>query len=76
MEDKKEWEELEKWNTQRIINEKENSKFYYEEFNKNKKIDKLSKKLNVVGLILRIITHIIVFIGLIIVMQFITSKVF
>ena len=76
MEDKKDLEELEKWNTQRIINEKENSKFYYEEFKENKKIDKFSKKLNIAGLILRIITHIIVFIGLIIVIQFIASKAF
>ena len=64
MVDKRDLDELEKWNTQRIINEKEKSKFYYEEFTKNKKIDKFSKVLKNTTIILRIITHIIVFIGL------------
>lgn len=65
---KNDLEELEKWNTQRIINEKEKSKFYFEEFNKNKKMEKFTKGLGITVTIVRIIVHIIIgisiFIGL------------
>ena len=45
MNNKNEWDELEKWNTKRIINEEENSKFYFEEFRKNKKNREIFKKI-------------------------------
>ena len=75
MVDKNDLDELEKWNTQRIINEKEKAKFHYEEFTKNKKIDKFSKILKIAGIVLRIISHIIVLIGIIIGMIFLCSKI-
>lgn len=65
---KNDLEELEKWNTQRVINEKEKSKFYFEEFNKNKRMEKFTKGLGITITIVRIIVHIIIgvaiFIGL------------
>lgn len=75
MDNKKDWDELEKWNTQRIIDEKEKAKFYYEEFNRNKKIDKFTKGLNIIGMVLRIIAHIIVLIGIIIGLEFLYSRI-
>lgn len=74
MVDKNDLDELEKWNTQRVINEKEKSKFYYEKFDKNKKIDRFSKVLKITGIVLRIIAHIIVLIGIIILLVFLYSK--
>ena len=66
--DKNDLEELEKWNTQRVINEKEKSKFYFENFNKNKRMEKFTKGLGIIGTIVKIIVHIIIgvaiFIGL------------
>ncbi len=62
MDNKKEWEELEKWNTQRIINEKEKSKFYFEEFNKNQNVDTLVKGLKISGNVIKTITLIIILI--------------
>lgn len=75
MDNKNEWDELEKWNTQRIINEKEKSKFYNEEFRKNKKIEKITKGLNITGIVLRIIGHIIVLIGIIIGLGFLYARI-
>ena len=66
MDNKNDWEELEKWNAQRIIEEKEKSKFYFGEFKRNKKIDKISKGLNITGIIFRIIVHSIILIAIII----------
>lgn len=62
MDNKKDWDELEKWNTQRIINEKEKSKFYFEEFNKNKKIDTFVKGLKIGGSGFKLITFVIILI--------------
>lgn len=62
MENKNDWDELEKWNTQRIIDEKEKSKFYFEEFSKNKKIDTFVKGLKVGGSVFKLITFIIILI--------------
>lgn len=62
MDNKKDWDELEKWNTQRIINEKEKSKFYFEEFNENKKVDTFVKGLKVTGSVFKLITFIIILI--------------
>lgn len=75
MVDKNDLDELEKWNTQRIINEKEKSKFYYEKFNKNKKLDSFTKGLNITGLILRILAHIIVLIAIIIGIQLLAARI-
>ena len=75
MDNKNDWDELEKWNTQRIINEKEKSKFYNEEFRKNKKIEKITKGLNITGIVLRIIGHIIVLIGIIIGLGFLYARI-
>jgi len=62
MDNKDDWDELEKWNTQRIINEKENAKFYFEEFNKNKKVDTFVKGLKISGSVMKLITFIIILI--------------
>lgn len=62
MDNKNDWEELEKWNTQRIIDEKEKSKFYFEEFNKNKKIDTFVKGLKISGSVMKLITFVIILI--------------
>ena len=75
MDNKNEWEELEKWNTQRIIDEKEKSKFYFEKFNKNKKIDKISKGLNITGIIIRILAHIILLIAIIIGISILAARI-
>lgn len=74
MANKNEIEELEKWNTQRILNEKDKSKFYYEKFDKNKTIDRFSKVLKIIGIVLRIIGHIIVLIGIIIGLIFLYGR--
>ena len=75
MSNKKDLEELEKWNMQRIIEEKEKSKFYFENFDKNKKIDKLSKILKTTGMIVRILAHIIIFIAIIIGIQLLAARI-
>lgn len=75
MVDKKEWDEIEKWNTQRIIGEKEKTKFYYEKFEKNKNIDKVTKSLKITGIILRIIAHIVLLIAIIIGIQILATKI-
>ena len=62
MDNKNDWDELEKWNTQRIINEKEKSKFYYEEFNRNEKVDTVVKGLKVTGGVFKLITFIVILI--------------
>lgn len=66
MDNKKDWEELEKWNTQRIINEKEKSKFYFDEFSKSKNVDTFVKVLKISGNVLKMITFIIILIVLLI----------
>ena len=71
MDNKDDWNELEKWNTQRIINEKEKSKFYYEEFSKNEKIDIAVKGLKVTGGVFKLITFIIILIVVFILATFI-----
>ena len=75
MENKNDWDELEKWNTQRIIDEKEKSKFYFEEFRKNKRIDKFSKKLNITGWVFRIIAYIIISIAVFIGVQILAGRI-
>lgn len=75
MDNKNDLDELEKWNIQRIINEKEKSKFHYEEFTKKKNIDKFSKVLKITGTVLRILAHIIVLIGIIIGLVFLYAKI-
>ncbi len=78
MDNKSDWDEIEKWNTQRIINEKEKSKFYNEKFRKNKKIENITKGLKITGIIIRVLTHIIlliaIFIGISILATRIASK--
>lgn len=75
MNNKKDWDELEKWNIGRIQSEKEKSKFYFEEFNKNKKINNFAKGLNITGWIFRILAHIVVAIAIIIGLQFLSAKI-
>ena len=75
MDNKKDWEELEKWNIQRVQEEKEKSKFYYEEFNRNKKIEKFTKGLNITGIIFRIIVHSIILIAIIIGIKILYARV-
>ena len=74
MVDKNDLDELEKWNTQRIINEKEKGKFHYEEFTKKNNVDKFSRVLKITGMTLRILAHIIVFCGIIIGLIFLYSR--
>jgi len=74
MDNKNEWDELEKWNTQRVINEKEKSKYYNEEFRKNKKIENVTKGLKIAGIIFRILAHIVVLIAIIIGLSILAAR--
>lgn len=67
MSNKNDWEELEKWNAQRIDNEKEKTGFYFEEFKRNKKIDVASR---FTELILKIVAFVVVIILLFILVEF------
>lgn len=75
MDNKNEWEELEKWNTQRIIDEKEKSKFYFEKFNKNKKVENITKGLKITGIIIRVLAHIILLIAIIIGISILAARI-
>ena len=75
MDNKKDWDELEKWNTQRIINEKEKSKFYNEEFRKNKKVENITKALKITGIIIRVLAHIILLIAIIIGISILAARI-
>mgnify|MGYP003292858522 CR=1 FL=1 len=75
MDNKNDWDELEKWNTQRIIDEKEKSKFYNEEFRKNKKIENITKGLKITGIIIRVLVHIILLIAIIIGISILAARV-
>lgn len=75
MDNKGDLEELEKWNAQRIVNEKEKSKFYFEEFEKKKNIDRFTKGLEIIGTIIRIIIHIIILIAIFIGLQFLYARI-
>lgn len=74
MDNKNDLDELEKWNIQRIINEKEKTGFYFEKFEKNKKIDKFTKGLGITGTIFRTIFHIIILIAIFIGLQLLYAR--
>ena len=75
MDNKKDWEEIEKYNMERIQNEKEKSKFYFEEFKRNKKLDIFSKGLNITGWIFRIIIYIIILIFVITGIELLSARI-
>jgi len=75
MNNKNDLEELEKWNIQRVIEEKEKLKFYFEKFEKNKKIDKFSRRLKIIGITIRILVHIILLIAIIIGISILAARI-
>lgn len=59
MDNKNEWDELEKWNKERLEKAKEQFGDYPNEFHKNEKIDKFAKRLGVAGKVFTIIKYIV-----------------
>lgn len=75
MNNKNDWDELEKWNMNRIENEKEKFGFYEEKFKNNKKVDNLVKGLKITGIIFKVIIGIVVTILLISVIAIISANI-
>lgn len=60
MDNKNEWDELEKWNKERLEKSKEKFGDYPSEFYKNEKIDKFAKGLKATGKVFAVIKYIVV----------------
>lgn len=60
MDNKNEWDELEKWNKERLEKAKDQFGDYLSEFHKNEKIDKFTKGLEVTGKVFTVIKYIVV----------------
>ena len=61
MDNKNDWEELEKWEAERIEKQKEKYGAYYnEKFTKSKGVDNLVKGLNIVGVMFKIIKYVLI----------------
>lgn len=76
MDNKKDWEEIEKWNIERMEKEKEKFGSYLGNLNHDTKgVDKLVKGLNVTGSVFKIIKYIIIAIIIVIAFSFISMAI-
>ena len=74
MDNKNDWEELEKWNAQREEEQKNRFGKYPEEFKKNKKIDKVTKGMDITLKIIRGIFFAIITIALLIYVLYVVDS--
>lgn len=74
MDNKNDWEELEKWNAQREEEQKNRFGKYPEEFQKNKKIDKVTKGMNITIKIIRGIFFAIIALALLVYIFYVVGQ--